>query len=122
MSQTIEQMVSEVRAGLREKLGLRGQTLAAQLRRGGRLLPRHIRNDATYLAQIVPLAENPRLQRMIDQSKVRQAHRNVLVYLASIDLAARRRAAALNMVASIAFGLLVTAVLTILVLWWRGFV
>ncbi|WP_333713208.1 hypothetical protein [Yoonia sp.] len=122
MSQTIEQMVAEVRAGLREKLGLRGWTLAAQLRRGRRLLPRHIRTEAIYLAQIAALADNPKLHRMIDEAKVRAAHRNVLAYLATIDLAAQRRAAALNMVASIAFGLLVTAALTILVLWWRGFV
>lgn len=122
MSQTIEQMVAEVRAGLRDKLGLRGKTLAAQLRRGGRLLPRYIRRDATYLAQVLPLAANPKLMRMIDQTKVRQAHRNVMAHLDSIDTAAARRDAALNMVAAIAFAVLVTAVLVILVLWWRGLI
>lgn len=122
MSETIEQMVAEVRAGLRAKLGLRGKTLAAQLRNGGRLLPRYVRHDATYLAQIAPLADNPKLARMIDQAKARQAHRSVLDHLDGIDLAAARRDGALNMVASIAFGLLVTLVLTIVVLWWRGFI
>ncbi len=117
MSETIEQMVAEVRAGLRAKLGLRDKTLAAQLRKGGRLLPRYVRRDATYLAQILPLAANPKLVRMIDQAKARQAHRNVLAYLDTIDLAAQRRNAALNMVASVAFGLLATIVLTIAVLW-----
>ena len=122
MSETIEQMVAEVRTGLREKLGLRGKTLAAQLRKGGRFLPRYVRRDATYLAQIAPLADNPKLARMIDQAKARQAYRNVLDHLASIDLAAARRDGALNMVASIAFGMLATIALTITVLWWRGFV
>lgn len=122
MSETIEQMVADVRAGLRAKLGLRGKTLAAQLRKGGRLLPRYVRRDATYLAQILPLAANPKLVRMIDQAKARQAHRNVLAYLDTIDLAAQRRNAALNMVASIAFGLLATIVLTIAVLWWQGLI
>lgn len=122
MSETIEQMAAEVRAGLRAKLGLRGKTLAAQLRKGGRLLPRHVRRDATYLAQILPLANNPKLVRMIDQAKARQAHRNVLAHLDTIDLAAQRRNAALNMVASIAFGLLATIVLTIAVLWWQGLI
>ena len=122
MSETIEQMVAEVRAGLREKLGLRGKTLTDQLRKGGRLLPRYVRYDATYLAQIAPLADNPKLARMIDLPKARQAHQNVLAHLASIDLSLARREGALNIIASIAFGMLVTIVLTITVLWWRGFV
>ena len=122
MNMTVEEMVSEVRTGLRDKLGLRGKTLAAQLRKGGRLLPRRIRYDARYLALVVTLADNPKLVRMIDQAKVKQAHRNILAHLNEIDLAAQRRDTALTIAAAIAFALLVTGVMVIFVLWWRDLI
>jgi len=120
MIDTLEHKVAEVRAGLREKLGLRGSTLAAQLRRGGRLLPRYVRRDATYLAQVVPLARNPKLHRLIDQEKVIQAHRNVLAHLQTIDPVAQRRETLLNIIAAIAFAIFATGILVIVVIWWRG--
>ena len=122
MSQTVEDMVADVRAGLRAKLGLRGKTLAAQIRKGGRLLPRHVRFDATYVAQASTVAGNPKLARMVDQAKLQRAYRNVMAHIASIDTAAARRDAALNFLASIAFIILTTAVLVITVIWWRGLI
>ena len=119
---TMQQMVNEVRDGLQGKLHVRGQSLDAQIRKAGRRLPRRVRQDATYLAQGVALIENPKLARMIDIGKARQAHRNVMAHLNSIDIAAQRRNAVLNLVASIAFALLVTGVLLLFVLWQRGFI
>ncbi len=119
---TMQQMVNEVRDGLQGKLHVRGRSLDAQIRKAGRRLPRRVRQDATYLAQGVALMENPKLARMIDIGKARQAHRNVMAHLNSIDIAAQRRNAALNLVASIAFALLVTGVLLLFVLWQRGFI
>lgn len=122
MALTIEQMASEVRAGLDSKLRVRGRSLDAQIRKAGRLLPRAIKRDAIYLAQALPLAANPKLARMIDMDKARQSHRNILAFLEGIDMAAQRRTAALNLVASIAFALLVTGILLLFVLVQRGFV
>lgn len=122
MALTLQQMVDEVRAGLEAKLRVRGRTLDAQIRKTGRLLPRRVRRDATYLAQILPLSANPKLARMVDTAKAKQAHRNICDFLESIDVGAQRRSAALNLVASIAFALLVTGVLLLFVLVQRGFV
>jgi hypothetical protein len=122
MAETMRQMVDEVRAALQDKLRVRGGTLEKQIRRAGRQLPRHVRNDATYLAQAVALSDNPKLARMIDMAKAKKAHRNILVHLETVDIGAQRRNAALNMLASVMFALLVTGVLLLGVLWVRGFI
>jgi hypothetical protein len=122
MSKTLEQMVDEVREGLQSALQVRGKSLEVQVRRAGRRLPRSIRSDAAYLAQSVGLAQNPKLAKMIDMSRVQRAHAAVLAHLETIDLASERKTAALNMIASIAFALLVTGVLVLFVLVQRGFV
>lgn len=122
MGMTLQQMVDEVREGLADRLRVRGRTLDAQIRKAGRLLPRAVRRDATFLAQAVELADNPKLARMVDIGKAQQAHRRVLAHLQSVDMDRQRRDAALNLTASIAFALLATGVLLLFVLWARGFV
>ncbi|MEJ8563233.1 hypothetical protein QTO30_19805 [Yoonia sp. GPGPB17] len=122
MAKTLQQMVDEVRAAMEGQLRVRGKSLDAQIRKAGRLLPRRVRQDASYLAQGVALAANPKLAKMIDMAKAQRAHRNVMAHLGSVDIATQRRDAALNLVASIALALLVTAVLLLFVLWVRGFV
>jgi hypothetical protein len=119
---TVQQMVDEVSAALDAKLGMRGRTLAAQVRKAGRLLPRGVKRDATYLAQTVDLSQNPKLSRMVDIDKVSRAHANVLAFLAGVDRGAQRRTAALNMIASIAFVFLVTGIVLLFVLVQRGFI
>jgi len=122
MAETMRQMVDEVRAALQDKLRVRGRTLEAQIRRAGRQLPRRVRSDATFLAQAVALTDNPKLACMVDMAKAKKAHRNVLAHLDTVDIGAQRRNAALNMLASIMFALLVTGVLLLGVLWVRGFI
>ena len=122
MGMSLQEMAEDVRAGLESKLRVRGRSLQAQIRKAGRLLPRHVRRDATYLAQGAELATNPKLAKMVDMAKARQAHRKVLAYLDTVDIAAQRRDAALQLAASIAFALLVTAGLVVFVLWQRGFI
>lgn len=119
---TLQQMVDEVRAAMESQLRVRGKSLDAQIHRAGRLLPRRVRQDASYLAKGMALAENPKLARMVDMAKARRAHRNILAHLETIDTGAKRRDAVRNMIASIAFALLVTAVLLLVVLRVRGFV
>lgn len=122
MGMTLQHMVDEVREGLKDKLRVRGRSLGAQVRKADRLLPRRVRSDATYLAQAVGLVDNPKLARMVDMPKARQAHRNVLAYLEGVDMTAQRRGMALSIVASIGFALLVTGILVLFVLVQRGFV
>ncbi|EBA12992.1 hypothetical protein RCCS2_03884 [Roseobacter sp. CCS2] len=122
MAQTLQQMVDEVREAMGTQMRIRGRSLDVQLRKAGRLLPRRIRQDATYLAQGVTLVQNPKLAKMVDMAKAQQAYENVMAHLHGFDVAAGRRNAVLNLVASIAFALLVTGVLLLVVLWWRGFI
>ncbi|WP_168769179.1 hypothetical protein [Yoonia maricola] len=118
----MQQMVDEVREAMESDLHVRGRSLEVQIRKAGRLLPRRVRQDATYLAQGVAVAANPKLARMVDMAKARQAHRRIVAYLGTVDIGAQRRNAALNLVASIAFALLMTGVLLLFVLWQRGFI
>ncbi|WP_108816233.1 hypothetical protein [Loktanella sp. Alg231-35] len=122
MAMTLQQMVDEVRAAMEGKLRVRGPSLMAQIAKAGRLLPRRVRSDASYLAQAAALAQNPKLARTVDMARAKQAHRRVLGFLSGIDLGAQRRTAALNMIASIAFALLVTGAVVLFVLVQRGFV
>ena len=122
MALTIEHMVAELREAFTERLRIRGRSLEAQIRKAGRRLPKRVRRDATYLAQSVALEENPKLARMIDMPRAKQAHRNVLEHLETVDVGAERRMVALNIAASIAFALLFTGILVLFVLVQRGFV
>jgi hypothetical protein len=122
MALTMHQMVEEVRAGLADKLRVRGRSLAVQVRKAGRRLPRAVRRDAVYLVQTVGLADNPKLARMIDMARAQAAHRNILQFLQTVDVAAERRGIALQIIASIALAILVTGILLLIVLVQRGFV
>jgi len=122
MALTMHQMVEEVRAGLADKLRVRGRSLAVQVRKAGRRLPRAVRRDAVYLVQTVGLADNPKLARMIDMARAQAAHRNILQFLQTVDVAAARRRIALQIIASTALAILVTGILLLIVLVQRGFV
>lgn len=122
MTLTLQQMVDEVREGLAKALRVRGSSLDVQIRKAGRRLPRAVRDDATYLAQTVGLAGNPKLAKMIDMQKAQRAHARVLAFLQTVDVGAARRNTALQIAASIALALLVTGVLLLFVLVQRGFV
>jgi len=122
MALTMHQMVDEVRAGLADKLRVRGRSLAVQVRKAGRRLPRAVRRDAVYLVQTVGLADNPKLARMIDMTRAQAAHRNILQFLQTVDVAAERRGIAIQIIASIALAILVTGILLLIVLVQRGFV
>ncbi|MFT6074832.1 MAG: hypothetical protein ACJAZ1_001754 [Yoonia sp.] len=122
MALTMHQIVDEVRAGLADKLRVRGRSLAVQVRKAGRRLPRAVRRDVVYLVQTIGLADNPKLARMIDMRRAQAAHRNILMYLETVDIAAERRGIALQIIASIALAILVTGVLLLFVLVQRGFV
>lgn len=101
MASDIHKQVEEISALLTKKLGLRARTFQAQVHKARRFLPRALRRDLIYLAQAESLADNPKLHRMIDMLR--------------LD-------AALGVAASIAFGLLITAVLVIVMLVQRGLV
>lgn len=118
----MHQIVDEISALLDDKLRVRGKTLAAQVRKAGRRLPRAVRRDATFIVQSMALTDNPKLARMVDHKKLQRARANIVRHLEGVNLSEQRRTAALNMVASIAFVILFTGILVLFVLVQRGFV
>ena len=122
MATDIHTQVEEIRALLDQKLGVRGRTFEAQVRKARRFLPRALRREMIYFAQAQALADNPKLQRMIDRPRLEAAHRNAVYFLERVDSGQSRRTVALGIAASIAFGLLVTAMVVLVVVVQRGLI
>ncbi|WP_394179278.1 hypothetical protein [Yoonia maritima] len=122
MVHTIEQQVAEIRGLLETKLRVRGPSLAAQVRKAGRALPRAVRRDLAFMVQSADLVKNPKLARMVDPQRAERAHRNTVAYLNTVDAREQRITAVINVAASIALAVLVTAAVVLYVLVQRGFV
>ena len=122
MVHTIEQQVAEIRGLLETKLRVRGPSLAAQVRKSGRALPRAVRRDLAFMVQSADLVKNPKLARMVDPHRAERAHRNTVAYLNTVDAREQRITAVINVAASIALAVLVTAAVVLYVLVQRGFV
>jgi len=122
MVRSVDQLVDEVREGLAVQLRVRGATLAVQVRKAGRRLPRAVRRDAAFLVEAAAIARNPKVARQVNMHRVQAAHRHILQHLETVDVAAKRRDVALQIVASIGLAILVTGALLIAVLAWQGFI
>jgi hypothetical protein len=57
---------------LRQDLGLRGATLAEQIRYGGRLLPRKVRASARRLAEAEGIINAPKLAKQLNWDQLAQ--------------------------------------------------
>lgn len=119
---TIQQMADRVAGLLEERLRIRGTGLEEKLRKAGRLLPRKVRSAAEFLAQAAASAQNPKLLLQIDNSAVAEAYDLCLRHLGGVDAGDRRRGLIVGVAASIAFSVLVVALLLGAVLYWRGFI
>ena len=119
---TVQQMAERVAQLMGERLRVRGQTLEEKLRRGGRALPRRIRREAIILAEAAARARNPRLQMQIDHGDIARAYDACVRYLKPLGASRRRWNAIMNFVTSLAAIVLVTAVLVVAVLVWRGYI
>jgi hypothetical protein len=118
---TIQQMADRVASLLEERLNAGGGSFADKLRKAGRQLPRRVREAAEVLAQAGIAAQNPKLLRRIDEEKVAAAYDVCVRHLGGVNAGDRRRGRVLGVAASIAFSLLVVALLLLAVLRWRGF-
>ena len=118
---TIQQMADRVAELMELRLRARGSGLAEKLARGGRALPRRVRAAAGTLAEAAQMAQNPKLLVQIDELRVAAAYDICLLYLGPLGRGARRKGAALDILATMAFSLVVVAALVIGVLVWRGY-
>ena len=118
---TIQQMADRVAELMELRLRARGSGLAEKLARGGRALPRRVRAAAGTLAEAAQMAQNPKLLVQIDELRVAAAYDICLHYLGPLGRGARRKGAALDILATMAFSLVVVVALVIGVLVWRGY-
>ncbi|MGI3183684.1 hypothetical protein [Nioella aestuarii] len=120
--QELARLSDRLTALMREKLGVRADTLPAALRRAGRKLPRRLRQDGDVILNAIERAQNPRLARVTDGDGPIQAARRIERYLSTIDPAAARARARAYLFADLAFRLAVVIALVIGILAWRGYV
>lgn len=114
---SVHQMVDRIAALLAEKHGLRGQGLAAKLRRGRRLLPRKLRDAAERLALADERAKNPKLWPQIDMDQLTRDYEACAHHLSAIDPVARRRGTLWSVVESVGIGVLIFGVAITALLW-----
>tara|TARA_R110002167_G_scaffold362650_1_gene582015 strand:- start:13447 stop:13818 length:372 start_codon:yes stop_codon:yes gene_type:complete len=118
----LQTQVDEIRQLMETHLRIRGKTLEQQVRKAGRLLPRALRRDATYLAQAATVMQHPKLARMVDRVKATSAHARLAQFLKSVDPKDRAKGRLLAWLGSLAFAFLVGVIITVVVLVQRGIV
>lgn len=75
---------------LRSAVGLKGDTLADQLRHGGRLLPAPVRRAAQRLAEAEAMSGMPKLARQLDVASLARDYRTCIQYLGPLARGAVR--------------------------------
>ena len=94
------------------QLRVRGDGLRDVTARAGRRLPKHLQAAAEVISDAAEKAENPRLQRLIDEKAVVRSERKLRKFLEKQDPRAVRRGELLDLLAKIAFVIL-TVVLAV---------
>ena len=121
MQRAAAELTDEIATLMRSEFKADGDTLSETVTACRRRLPRRLRRDADFLAQIEPLAAHPKLSHQLDHARVTRAHRDLKAHLIRIGAHRRRGEIALAILGSVAFSLLGVVVLVIVVLRWRGF-
>jgi hypothetical protein len=119
---TVTQMASRAGDLLRARLGIRGETLEAQVARAGRRLPKRVRAAASELATAAVMVQNPKLQVQVDEERVALAYDTVVRHLGGVNPRARGRGLWASVAASAAFSVLAVGALVFAYLVWRGYV
>jgi hypothetical protein len=117
---TVQQMADRVAALMEERLRVRGKGLPEKLRRGGRRLPRRIRKEAAYLAEVAFLAQNPKVQMMLDDERIATAYDACVRHLQAIGRRGRVSGFLIDVAGSAVFRIIVVAALALAVATWRG--
>lgn len=105
---------------IEEKLGVRGKGLQAKLGRGGRKLPRAVREAGEQLLLAQRMAANPKLARQVDYDRINASCDVAERMLGRIDPWERRKTQGINWLAGNAFNLIVVLALVVALIAWRG--
>jgi len=116
----IQQMADRVAGLLDERLQIGGRDLRAKLARGGRQLPRRVREAAVQLALAAEKAKNPKLLGQIDMTAVADNYDLCLRHLMTVDPRSRRKAYFASIARSVGFGVVTLALAITGLLAWRG--
>jgi len=122
MADQIATYIADIRALFESKMWIKGRDLKTQLRKAGRRLPKKIRRDVALLIDLERTVANPKLARMADMDKAAKAHAQIVTFMEKRDPRAALWDRIIGITASVAFALIVVAVLVLYVLVKRGFV
>ncbi len=118
---SIQQMADRVSGLMEERLHLAGAGLAAKLVKGGRVLPRKVREAGERLARASMMTQNPKLLMQIDEEQVAEDYDLCLRHLLAVSVWDRRKGRMLGATVSLLGILVVVGGLVAGVLYWRGF-
>lgn len=107
---------------LQSRLRIKGRTLARQVARLDRRVPKSVRRDAAYLARAETMTQHPKLALMINDSQVKRAGDNVVSHLEAIDPKAVMQDKILRTLAKFSALLIVIFVFAVWYAWDRGLV
>lgn len=118
----LETKIAQLCALAHEKFGVRSDQLDVVMRKLGRRVPKRIHKHAEVLLSAQASLGHPTLAMMLDEKKITQSYKAIAEHLKSIDPKLRRKNKMLDVLASMAFSILVVFALMILVLVWRGLI
>lgn len=88
---TIQERSKSLAALIEKKLGVRGKTLEAKLKRAPRAMPRWVRQEAMRLVEAERLAGHPKLLMQVDPQALAQSHKRCTDWLNGVDRGAKRQ-------------------------------
>lgn len=103
-----------------EQLRVRGAGLNEVAAKAGRKLPNHLRSEIAVIVDAVEMAENPKLARLVDESRILKADRKVRKFLNKQDPARERRGEILDRLAAVGFVVFTIALILFFVAVSRG--
>ena len=102
------------------QLRVKGENLAEVSARAGRRLPKRLRPAVDTIVKAQTLQQHPRLKHVIDERAIKRAEKKLRAFLDRQDPRAARRGEILDVVARIAFVVLVVVLAVFFFLLWRG--
>ncbi len=105
--------VEKLERSLRKKLNRKDGSFAELVAQAGRRLPRYARSSAEKIIEAQTLDEHPKLSRQVDHSKLKAPVRKMGVAVDAYDPRDRKIGLTLDVLSSIAFNLLLLAVLLV---------
>lgn len=107
---------------LGRQLRVRGRDLPARIKNARRLMPRRIRRELLFLAEVNATFANPKLAKLVDAKRVHHAHRTARDWLNEVDPGQRRRDYIWAVAGGIGLAVFVTGGALISVLVWQGLI